>query len=104
MKKEDNNLIDVENVETNVTYFNKCAFFAALASFLLHYCLIHLSLASLAFYATYFTFPSGVFIVLSVSTTSACRLEFVFCCLEVIDGCDAELPEIDFRWAMLDDH
>ena len=33
MKKEDKSLIDVENVET--TYFDNCAFFAALASFLL---------------------------------------------------------------------
>ena len=58
MKKE-----DVENAET--TYFDNCAFFAALASFLLQFCLIHLSLASLALglCATYFTFLSGGFIV-----------------------------------------
>ena len=35
------------------------------AFFWLPFCLIHLSLASLAFCATYFTFLSGVFIVLS---------------------------------------
>ena len=55
-------LIDVVNVET--AYFDNCIFFA-LTSFLLQFCLIHLSLASLAFCATYFTFLSGVFIVLS---------------------------------------
>ena len=53
----------VENVET--TYFDNCVFFAALATILLQFCVIHLSLASLAFCATYFTFLSGVFIVLS---------------------------------------
>ena len=47
MKKEDKSLIDVENVET--TYFDNCAFFAALASFLQQFCLIRLSLASIAF-------------------------------------------------------
>ena len=35
MKKEDRSLIDVENVKT--TYFDKCAFFAALSSFLLQF-------------------------------------------------------------------
>ena len=68
MKKEDKSLIYiyyVENVET--TYFDNCPFFAALAYFLLHFCLIYLSLVlSIAFYATYiFTSLSGVFIVLS---------------------------------------
>ena len=63
MKKYDKSLIDVENVKT--TYFDKCAFFAALSSFLLQFCLIHLSVASLAFCPTHFTFLSGVFIVLS---------------------------------------
>ena len=46
MKKEDKRLIDVEHVET--TYFDNCAFFAALASFLLQFCLIHLSLLVLS--------------------------------------------------------
>ena len=41
MKTEDKSLIDVENVET--TYFDNCAFFAVLASFLLLFCLLHLS-------------------------------------------------------------
>ena len=36
MKKEDKSLIDVENVET--TYFDNCAFFATLGSFLLQFC------------------------------------------------------------------
>ena len=63
MKKEDTSLIDADNVET--TYFDNCAFFAALASFLLQFSLVHLSFASLAFCSTYFTFLSGVFIVLS---------------------------------------
>ena len=62
MKKEDKRLIHVENIEP--TYFDNCAFFAALAYFLLQFCLIHLSLASLAFCATYFTFLSGVFVAL----------------------------------------
>ena len=35
MKKKDNSLIDVENLET--TYFDNAAFFAALASLLLHF-------------------------------------------------------------------
>ena len=48
MKKEDKSLIDAENVET--TYFDNthCAFFAGFASFLLQFCVIHLSLVSLA--------------------------------------------------------
>ena len=62
-KKEDNCLIDVDNVET--TYLGNYAFFGALACFLLQFCLVHLSLASLAFCASYFTFHSSVFIVLS---------------------------------------
>ena len=66
MKKEDKSLID--NVET--TYLDNCAFFAASPFFLLQLCLTHLSLASLAFCATYFTFLSGVFIVLSCSRYS----------------------------------
>ena len=61
MKKEDKSLIDVEHVET--TDFEYCAFVAALASFLLPFWHIHLSLASLAFCGTYFTFLSGVFTV-----------------------------------------
>ena len=63
MKKEDKSLIDVKNIET--TYFDNYAFFAAMASFLLQFCIIHLSLASLTFCATYSTFHSGVFIGLS---------------------------------------
>ena len=51
MKKDDESLIDVENVET--TYFDNCAFFAALAFFLLQFCLTYISLASLAFCATH---------------------------------------------------
>ena len=47
MKKEDKSLINVDNVET--TYFDNCAFFAVLGSFLLQFCLIHISVASLAF-------------------------------------------------------
>ena len=43
MKKEDKSMIYVENVET--TYFDNCAFFAALASFLLQFCLIHFALS-----------------------------------------------------------
>ena len=62
MKKEDYSVIYVEHL---TTYFDNCAFFAALASFLLQCCLVHLSLVSLAFCATYFTFLSDVFIVLS---------------------------------------
>ena len=62
MKKEDKSLKDLENVET--TYFDNCAFLAALTSFLLQFCRIHLSLASLAFCETYFTLHSGMFIVL----------------------------------------
>ena len=34
MKKEDKNLIDVENIET--TYFDNCAFFATFATVLSH--------------------------------------------------------------------
>ena len=67
MKKDDTGLIYVDTFET--TYFENCAFFAAFASFLLQLCLIHLSLASLAFCATYFTFISGVFI----RVLSCCR-------------------------------
>ena len=63
MTKDAKSLIDVDNVYT--TYFDTCAFFATLASFLLQFCPIHLSLASLAFYAAYCTFLSVVFIVLS---------------------------------------
>ena len=46
MKKEDKSLIDVENVESN--YLDNCILFDPLASFLLQFVLIHLSLASLA--------------------------------------------------------
>ena len=63
MKKEDESLKNVENGEIN--YFDNCAFFATLTSFLLQFCLIHLSIASLAFCATCFTFLSCVFTVLS---------------------------------------
>ena len=62
-KTDDKSLIHVENAET--TYFDNCAFFAELASFLLQFCLIHLRLAPLACCETYFTFLFGVFIVLS---------------------------------------
>ena len=76
MTREGESLIGVENVET--TYFDNCAFVAASASFLLQFCLIHISLASLAFCATYFTFLSGVFVFflpvgiihLNIATTS----------------------------------
>ena len=44
MKNENESLMDVEHVEP--TYFDHCAFFAALGSFSLQFCLIHLSLAS----------------------------------------------------------
>ena len=80
MKKEDNSLIDIENVET--TYSDKCAFFAALASFLLQFYLIRLSLASLALCATFFTFLSIVCSLFypfgdirrNITTTTARRL------------------------------
>ena len=83
MKKENTSLIDVENIET--TYLDNCAFFSALASYLLLFCLIHLSLASLTFCVIYFTVLTGVcvFIVsvgvirLNIATTSARRLKFV---------------------------
>ena len=93
-EKEDKSLIDVENVET--IYFDNYAFFFALASFLLQFCLIHFNLASLAFCATYFTFLSGVFIVLSYRRyPSQHRYDFcaqieicvVPACLEVIFHC-----------------
>ena len=41
MKKDDKSLIDVEHAET--TYLDNCAFFAALDSFLLQFCLVHLT-------------------------------------------------------------
>ena len=62
VKQEDRSLIDVKK-SLNLgrpTYFDNCAFFTALASFLLQFCLIHLSLVSLAFFPTYFTFLSAV--------------------------------------------
>ena len=52
--------LGVDNVET--TYFDNCAFFAALAFFC---CYSFVNVASLAFCTTYFTFLSGGFIVLS---------------------------------------
>ena len=74
--KDDKSLIDVENADT--TYFDYCAFFAAVASFLLLFCLIHLSLASLACCATYFTFLPDVFmnyfILLALSISTSLRL------------------------------
>ena len=53
-----------------------------LASFFLQFCRIHLSLASLAFCATYFTFLSGVFVVyalgvIRLNSSSVHRLKFV---------------------------
>ena len=63
LKKEEKSPMDVENVET--IYFDNCAFFAALSSLLLQFCLNHLSLASLAFCAPYFTLLSGFCFVLS---------------------------------------
>ena len=82
MKKEDKSLIDIENGET--IYFDNCALFAALTYFLLQFCLIHLSLASLACCATYFTFLSGVFIVLS-SRRYPSQRRYDFC--EQIEMC-----------------
>ena len=81
-KKEGNNLIDVENVET--TYFDKCAFFAAFAFFLLHYCLLHLSLllshsvqlSSPSSLVCSLFYPVGV-IRLNIATTSPSRFKFV---------------------------
>ena len=58
VKQDDRSLIDVKKCLNlgRHTYFDNCAFFTALASFLLQFCLIHLSLVSLAFFPTYFTF------------------------------------------------
>ena len=67
MKKEDKSLIDVENVET--TYFDNCAFFAALASFLLvlfHSSVLLLPHSSSRLCSLYY--PVGV-IRLSIVTT-----------------------------------
>ena len=57
MKKVDKGLIDVKHIE--------------LASFLLQFCLIHLSLASLAFCATYITFLTGICSLFNLSALSA---------------------------------
>ena len=63
MKNEDESLIDVENVETtsSATVLSSPLW----PPFLLQFCLLRLSRASLAFCATYFTFLSVVFIVLT---------------------------------------
>ena len=72
-------MMDVENVET--TYFDNsfCAFFAALSSFLLQFCLINISLASLEFCANcvFIVLSRWRYIRLNISTTSAARLSFV---------------------------
>ena len=70
------------NVET--TYFDNCVFFA---SFLLQFCLLHLSLASLAFCAAYFLWCVQYFIPLSLFVSTSLRLlcaHWNLCCLEVI--------------------
>ena len=58
MKKDDKSPIDAENKKLLISTIICCIG-------ILQFCLTHLSLASLAFWATYFTFLSGVVIVLS---------------------------------------